>query len=771
VYHVTTITSTMTLLVIILMGMPSFVMPSDQIIDPRIITGSNNSDCEGTLHVSLSSSCKATYPTSSSNMDDAETTTSSFSRKNKRRGTNDSRERKDDKPSNKRNIRTRNYEDDYYYNNDDEYYYDFDRSEQEKEFMEHHVEEDLREGCTDWANRGECNINPFFMLVQCLPSCLKVHYPKGFQYDDWDDEEYNELLQEQHELRNDKYGRSGDEDEEEMINMRMQEMINPPDPVFGLGRWTILSLSNDTNEEVKDKNAKKLRKTATTQEEERKEQVKIDDAVDVVDNDEDCKNVYDDDECTQWAQMNRCLDDSVFMLEKCAKSCLVCTTPGQEIYIGPPQQIPDLHHFHDTLDVITKTHQYLKQTVYAGTNISPTSLAKTADYNEETQEELLHSNAKNNTTIANHPTTTDVATYNNYAKVRRSCINNHPMCAQWAAKGLCTPDEYNRDYEYMVLQCAPCCETCHYLDYDVRCPKAAIRSSLSSRDIDDESEEYMTINSIFERIVGERDLTKEQIKKGMIVGVDNDVSNDGNSLIIHQDNVKILSRPNNDSKGTKVTTAAEKNEILYKRQQETEIDEKDSRQQQKHHPWLITIDDFLTSEECQHIIQQGGEIGFDLSTTENVVNRQYRTSQTAWCDGSCSESPIVQSIIERISTLVSFPTETMERMQLLQYGKGEFYKEHHDWSFATKRVLTFYMYLSDVEEGGGTKFPALGKTVQPKEGRVVLWPNVLDENPNEPDYATNHEALPVVKGMKYGSNVWLYLRDIKNRFDFRCEES
>lgn len=61
-----------------------------------------------------------------------------------------------------------------------------------------------------------------------------------------------------------------------------------------------------------------------------------------------------------------------------------------------------------------------------------------------------------------------------------------------------------------------------------------------------------------------------------------------------------------------------------------------------------------------------------------------------------------------------------------------------------------FLYLNDVEEGGGTHFSDLGITVQPKTGRAVVWPSVLDGNPDKKDFRTSHEALPVIKGIKYG---------------------
>jgi len=73
------------------------------------------------------------------------------------------------------------------------------------------------------------------------------------------------------------------------------------------------------------------------------------------------------------------------------------------------------------------------------------------------------------------------------------------------------------------------------------------------------------------------------------------------------------------------------------------------------------------------------------------------------------------------------------------------------------------MYLEDVEEGGGTNFPnnGGGMTVTPKKGRAVLWPSVFDERPNQPDARSAHQALPVIKGVKYGANAWIHQRDFK----------
>ena len=77
------------------------------------------------------------------------------------------------------------------------------------------------------------------------------------------------------------------------------------------------------------------------------------------------------------------------------------------------------------------------------------------------------------------------------------------------------------------------------------------------------------------------------------------------------------------------------------------------------------------------------------------------------------------------------------------------------------RILTVYLYLNEVEEGGGTNFDVLGLTVMPKRGRVLIWPSVLNEDPWKEDHRTSHQALPVEKGIKYGANAWFHMRDFK----------
>ena len=62
------------------------------------------------------------------------------------------------------------------------------------------------------------------------------------------------------------------------------------------------------------------------------------------------------------------------------------------------------------------------------------------------------------------------------------------------------------------------------------------------------------------------------------------------------------------------------------------------------------------------------------------------------------------------------------------------------------------IYLNRPEEGGATRFKAIGKIVQPETGKLLIWNNLLaDGTPNE---ATLHQGMKVRKGTKYILTQW-----------------
>ena len=130
----------------------------------------------------------------------------------------------------------------------------------------------------------------------------------------------------------------------------------------------------------------------------------------------------------------------------------------------------------------------------------------------------------------------------------------------------------------------------------------------------------------------------------------------------------------------------------------------------------------------------------------------------------------MQRVSDRIETVTGIPQVNYENFQILKYETGQRYRRHHDMSnsdntkLSGPRILTFFLYLSDVEAGGGTSFPDLTPkvTMMPKKGSAILWPSVMDDNPTRRDSRTHHEALPVEEGLKYAANHWIHLYDYKS---------
>ena len=187
-------------------------------------------------------------------------------------------------------------------------------------------------------------------------------------------------------------------------------------------------------------------------------------------------------------------------------------------------------------------------------------------------------------------------------------------------------------------------------------------------------------------------------------------------------------------------------------------------------PWVITFENFMTEEETTAIVKTVTK--WERSTDTGQMNKfgetgrvlsQGRTSSNSWCREDCLADPHVQAVMARIAEVTLVPTENYESFQILRYEVGQKYNMHHDYGHQQRllacgpRILTFFLYLSDVEEGGETSFPDLGINVAPKRGKALLWPSVLDEDPEMVEPRTMHAALPVIKGVKFAANSWIHL--------------
>eukprot|EP00047_Mylnosiga_fluctuans_P003495 m.229416 g.229416 ORF g.229416 m.229416 type:complete len:265 (+) comp11903_c0_seq1:28-822(+) len=181
-------------------------------------------------------------------------------------------------------------------------------------------------------------------------------------------------------------------------------------------------------------------------------------------------------------------------------------------------------------------------------------------------------------------------------------------------------------------------------------------------------------------------------------------------------------------------------------------------------PLLYIIDDFLTERECNAIMESTGGLERSTGGLERSIT-SYRTSSTAWINTEAITNATSRSILtgveERIAELTALPVENQEHFQVLNYQVGQYYKLHNDYIPQHRympcgvRIATFFLYLSEVPEGGGTSFPAINIVVQPRRGRAAVWYSALPGS-LDIDTRVDHEAMPVLQGEKWAANKWIH---------------
>ncbi|KAL3621738.1 hypothetical protein CASFOL_034398 [Castilleja foliolosa] len=148
-------------------------------------------------------------------------------------------------------------------------------------------------------------------------------------------------------------------------------------------------------------------------------------------------------------------------------------------------------------------------------------------------------------------------------------------------------------------------------------------------------------------------------------------------------------------------------------------------------PRASIFHNFLSKEECDYLISIA-EPHMEKSTVVDNETGKSRDSRVRTSSGTFlarGRDKIVQRIEKRIADFTFIPVENGEGLQILHYEVGQKYEPHYDYfqdDFNTQnggqRIATVLMYLSDVEEGGETVFPAAKGNYS-----SVPWWNELSE--------------------------------------------
>lgn len=435
--------------------------------------------------------------------------------------------------------------------------------------------------------------------------------------------------------------------------------------------------------------------------------------------------------CSAWAKSGECVNNPKYMHFNCAKSCGTCDKIlGNRRNVEVEEDDEDENDDEHSSDTATTTQE-------VGTTVISVAYARNlVDRSKKLGEEQKAEGADREKILQRIESTIEYFATDAVAKlpikIRRECKNRHELCTFWQVIGEC-----EKNKAYMQTNCAAACQSCDMIDHEQRCPKnpEAVPALIPGG-----------LNQMFQRIVrtapGNRtsDMTPEELQA---------LKDSGTPLY----SVQVHSRPSLEP-----LTAV------------------DAAQDKSLPPWVITMENFLTDAECENLIALGYKYKYKRSEdvgrqkfdgTFDSVKSESRTSENAWCSDreGCRSEEVPKRVFERMAKVMGIPPENSEDLQILKYEVGQFYRTHHDYIPHQKdrqcgpRILTFFLYLSDVEEGGGTNFPRLNVTVMPKKGRALLWPSVLDSDPTAKDHRMDHQALPVEVGTKFAANGWIHLYD------------
>lgn len=197
-------------------------------------------------------------------------------------------------------------------------------------------------------------------------------------------------------------------------------------------------------------------------------------------------------------------------------------------------------------------------------------------------------------------------------------------------------------------------------------------------------------------------------------------------------------------------------------------------------PRAFLYHSFLSKEECDYLIDLAKPHMAKSTVVDSKTGRskdsRVRTSSGMFLRRG--QDKIIRNIEKRIADFSFIPVDHGEGLQILHYEEGQKYEPHYDYfldEFNTmnggQRIATVLMYLSDVEEGGETVFPAAngnfssqpdrsecgrkGLSVKPRMGDALLFWSMRPDATL--DSTSLHGGCPVIKGNKWSSTKWMHV--------------
>jgi len=183
------------------------------------------------------------------------------------------------------------------------------------------------------------------------------------------------------------------------------------------------------------------------------------------------------------------------------------------------------------------------------------------------------------------------------------------------------------------------------------------------------------------------------------------------------------------------------------------------------HPRVILFGGLLSNTECDELVtlsraRMSASQVVDKDTGGEIAHEGRTSSGFGFHRGA---APLIDRIERRIATLLRWPLEQGEGLQILRYRVGQEYRPHYDYmdpalpgapAFLARggqRVASLVMYLNTPTGGGATNFPDIGLEVAAVKGNAVFFSY---DRPH-PSTKSLHGGMPVTDGEKWVATKWL----------------
>jgi len=174
------------------------------------------------------------------------------------------------------------------------------------------------------------------------------------------------------------------------------------------------------------------------------------------------------------------------------------------------------------------------------------------------------------------------------------------------------------------------------------------------------------------------------------------------------------------------------------------------------------IEDFLTKEECQSIIDLGCSLGLTKMKSSLIINGELigenmdydgNKRMGGYFTNKMLDLPLIKNVSDKIIDLSNklnpfkgISYVGVPKYSFNQYGVGDFLDWHPDThEIINGATITYIIQLNDDYEGGDVKYSINDKEycVNKKTGSVF----VFDSN-------IPHAVDTIISGIRYSMNVW-----------------